>query len=278
MDLFEYQARDMFEKHGVPVLAGAIATTPEEARAAAERIGPKSGGVTVVKAQVKTGGRGKAGGVKVDEEPRRGAGRGRGDPRHGHQGPHRRHRDDRPGRPHRRGVLLLGAARPRQPHLPRHVLQGGRHGDRAARRRAPRGARPHRRRPQHGHRRRQGRRRSSTPPASTTPTRPPDRRRPRRSCGPSTATRTRRSSRSTRSSRPRTATIIALDGKVTLDENADFRHADHEALEDTAARRPARGRRQGEGPQLRQARRLRRHHRQRRGARHEHPRRRRVRR
>jgi succinyl-CoA synthetase beta subunit len=65
VDLFEYQARDMFEAHGVPVLAGAIATTPEEARAAAESIGPKSGGVTVVKAQVKTGGRGKAGGVKV---------------------------------------------------------------------------------------------------------------------------------------------------------------------------------------------------------------------
>src|SRR6476619_5474868 len=55
----------MFEAHGVPVLAGATATTPEQARAAAEEIGPKSGGVTVVKAQVKTGGRGKAGGVKV---------------------------------------------------------------------------------------------------------------------------------------------------------------------------------------------------------------------
>jgi succinyl-CoA synthetase beta subunit len=65
VDLFEYQARDMFEKHGVPVLAGKTATTPAEARAAAEVIGPKSGGVTVVKAQVKTGGRGKAGGVKV---------------------------------------------------------------------------------------------------------------------------------------------------------------------------------------------------------------------
>ena len=61
MDLFEYQARDLFEKHGVPVLQGIIADTPEEARAAAESIG----GVTVVKAQVKTGGRGKAGGVKV---------------------------------------------------------------------------------------------------------------------------------------------------------------------------------------------------------------------
>ena len=65
VDLFEYQARDVFEKHGVPVLAGAVATTPEEARAAAETIGARSGGVTVVKAQVKTGGRGKAGGVKV---------------------------------------------------------------------------------------------------------------------------------------------------------------------------------------------------------------------
>jgi succinyl-CoA synthetase beta subunit len=65
VDLFEYQARDMFEKHGVPVLAGATADTPEEARAAAERVGADSGGVTVVKAQVKTGGRGKAGGVKV---------------------------------------------------------------------------------------------------------------------------------------------------------------------------------------------------------------------
>ena len=61
MDLFEYQARDLFEKHGVPVLPGIIADTPEQARAAAESIG----GVTVIKAQVKTGGRGKAGGVKV---------------------------------------------------------------------------------------------------------------------------------------------------------------------------------------------------------------------
>ena len=65
MDLFEYQARDIFEKHGVPVLAGKFAATPEQAKAAAEEVGAKSGGVTVVKAQVKTGGRGKAGGVKV---------------------------------------------------------------------------------------------------------------------------------------------------------------------------------------------------------------------
>ena len=65
MDLFEYQARDVFEKHGVPVLSGIVVTTPEEARAAAEQLLGASGGVVVVKAQVKTGGRGKAGGVKL---------------------------------------------------------------------------------------------------------------------------------------------------------------------------------------------------------------------
>ena len=65
MDLFEYQARDLFEAHGVPVLAGAVATTPQQALEAAERIGGK----VVVKAQVKIGGRGKAGGVKLAENP-----------------------------------------------------------------------------------------------------------------------------------------------------------------------------------------------------------------
>jgi succinyl-CoA synthetase beta subunit len=65
VDLFEYQARDLFEKHGVPVLGGAVAETPEEARAAAQRLLPEGGGRVVVKAQVKTGGRGKAGGVKL---------------------------------------------------------------------------------------------------------------------------------------------------------------------------------------------------------------------
>ena len=63
MDLFEYQARDLFEKHGVPVLAAAIAHTADEAQAAATKIGGK----VVVKAQVKVGGRGKAGGVKLAE-------------------------------------------------------------------------------------------------------------------------------------------------------------------------------------------------------------------
>ncbi|MFZ4063710.1 MAG: ADP-forming succinate--CoA ligase subunit beta [Candidatus Nanopelagicaceae bacterium] len=63
MDLFEYQARDLFESHGVPVLGGAVAYTPEEAETAAASMG----GRVVVKAQVKVGGRGKAGGVKLAE-------------------------------------------------------------------------------------------------------------------------------------------------------------------------------------------------------------------
>ncbi|MEU6664516.1 ADP-forming succinate--CoA ligase subunit beta [Streptomyces sp. NPDC046727] len=61
MDLFEYQARDLFAKHDVPVLAGEVIDTPEAAREITERLGGKS----VVKAQVKVGGRGKAGGVKL---------------------------------------------------------------------------------------------------------------------------------------------------------------------------------------------------------------------
>jgi succinyl-CoA synthetase beta subunit len=69
VDLFEYQARDLFEKREVPVLAGLVADTPEAVRAAAEQLVAKTGGVVVVKAQVKTGGRGKAGGVKVAKSP-----------------------------------------------------------------------------------------------------------------------------------------------------------------------------------------------------------------
>ncbi len=61
MDLYEYQAKELFAAHGVPVLPGEVADTAAEARAAATRIGT----AVVVKAQVKTGGRGKAGGVKL---------------------------------------------------------------------------------------------------------------------------------------------------------------------------------------------------------------------
>ena len=65
MDLFEYQAKELFQLHDVPVGLGKVVTTPEDA----ERVAREIGGVTVVKAQVKTGGRGKAGGVKIAKTP-----------------------------------------------------------------------------------------------------------------------------------------------------------------------------------------------------------------
>jgi succinyl-CoA synthetase beta subunit len=65
VDLFEYQARDVLAAHGVPVLPGGVAETPEQAETIARDIGER----VVVKAQVKTGGRGKAGGVKLADSP-----------------------------------------------------------------------------------------------------------------------------------------------------------------------------------------------------------------
>jgi succinyl-CoA synthetase beta subunit len=65
VDLYEYQAKDLFAAHNVPVLPGDVASTPAEAKALAEQYGT----TVVVKAQVKTGGRGKAGGVKLAETP-----------------------------------------------------------------------------------------------------------------------------------------------------------------------------------------------------------------
>ena len=65
MDLYEYQARDLFERYDVPVLQGIVATSPNQAEEAARKLG----GTVVIKAQVKTGGRGKAGGVKLARSP-----------------------------------------------------------------------------------------------------------------------------------------------------------------------------------------------------------------
>ena len=65
MDLYEYQGKELFRRFGIPVSEGRLATTPAEARAAAEELG----GQVVVKAQVLTGGRGKAGGVKLADDP-----------------------------------------------------------------------------------------------------------------------------------------------------------------------------------------------------------------
>src|SRR3989449_10960441 len=65
MDLYEYQGKELFRRFGIPVSDGRLATSPQEARAAAEELG----GPVVVKAQVLTGGRGKAGGIKLAENP-----------------------------------------------------------------------------------------------------------------------------------------------------------------------------------------------------------------
>jgi succinyl-CoA synthetase beta subunit len=66
VDLYEYQGKELFARFGIPVSEGRLATTPGEARAAAEELG---GGQVVVKAQVLTGGRGKAGGIKLAGSP-----------------------------------------------------------------------------------------------------------------------------------------------------------------------------------------------------------------
>jgi succinyl-CoA synthetase beta subunit len=65
VDLYEYQGKQLFARFGIPVSQGRLATSPEEARAAADDLG----GPVVVKAQVLTGGRGKAGGIKVADDP-----------------------------------------------------------------------------------------------------------------------------------------------------------------------------------------------------------------
>ena len=65
MDLYEYQGKELFRRVGIPVSDGRLAVSPEEARAAASSLG----GPVVVKAQVLTGGRGKAGGVKLADDP-----------------------------------------------------------------------------------------------------------------------------------------------------------------------------------------------------------------
>ena len=71
MNIHEYQAKRLFGRYGLPVPVGDVATSPEEARAIAARLG----GRVVVKAQVLTGGRGKAGGVKLAKDPQEAADR-----------------------------------------------------------------------------------------------------------------------------------------------------------------------------------------------------------
>ena len=109
MDLFEYQGKQLFAEYGIPVSPGDVATTVDEAVAAADRVGYP----VVVKAQVQVGGRGKAGGIKLASDADEVRTHALQHPRDGHQGPRRRARVDRAGERHRRGVLRVVHARPR---------------------------------------------------------------------------------------------------------------------------------------------------------------------
>ena len=263
MDLMEYQAKELFAKHGVPVTVGTVITTPEEAEAAAEA----EGGRVVVKAQVKTGGRGKAGGVKLAQDPQEAVAQGARDPRHGHQGPHGAPGADRAGAPTSRrsttspscstGPTATTSASPPSRAASR---------SRQLAAREPRRHRPGLDRPAGRRRRGQGRARSSRP------------------TGFDAAIADQAADAIKKLWNvfvEEDATLVevnplvklgdgsleALDGKVTLDDNADFRHPDHAALRGHRGRAdPLEARGQGEGPQLRQARRRGRHHRQRRRA------------
>ena len=100
MDLFEYQAKELFAEYGVPVLKDKVADTAEEAREITAAFAADGIPQVVVKAQVKTGGRGKAGGVKLAQSPDDAFEKAERHPRHGHQGPHRAQGPDRRGLGH----------------------------------------------------------------------------------------------------------------------------------------------------------------------------------
>ncbi len=128
MDLMEYQAKELFAKHDVPVTLGRTVETVAEARAAAEEIG----GVVVVKAQVKAGGRGKAGGVKVAKTPEEAEEHASNILGMEIKGLTVNRVLDRPRGLHRGGVLLLLPARPEQP-LPTSASPASRAGWRSRR-------------------------------------------------------------------------------------------------------------------------------------------------
>ncbi|OUD87168.1 Succinyl-CoA ligase [ADP-forming] subunit beta [Clavibacter michiganensis subsp. michiganensis] len=231
VDLFEYQARDLFESYGVPVLPGIVADTAEEVRAAAEKLG----GTVVVKAQVKTGGRGKAGGVKVAQSADAAFEAAEGILGLDIKG-HTVHRvmvaaGARIAQEFYFSILLDRAERS---YLCLASYEGGMEIEELASR--ARGARPHRDRPGRRHRRRQGRGdrpRGLVPEELIAKVAPVferlwwvyrDEDATLVEVNPLVLT--------------ESGDIIALDGKVTLDENAGFRHEGHAALEDAAAADP----------------------------------------
>ena len=146
VDLYEYQGKELFRRFGIPVGEGRLATTPEEARAAAEELG----GTVVVKAQVLTGGRGKAGGVKVAAGPDEAEETRARDPRARHPRARRAHGLGRARGGDREGVLPLGHVRPWRARAAADVHDARRRRHRAGRGRDARGARARARRPARG--------------------------------------------------------------------------------------------------------------------------------
>ena len=138
MRFYEYESRRLVERAGIPVTKYGFCTTAEEARKAAEEIG----GPTVIKSQVLTGGRMKAGGVKFADTPEEAEAHAADDPEAGDRRPHAGRRPGRPEGRGRAGVLRRRAlGRPRQ--APDDALQRhGRDRHRAGRRGAPRPRRP----------------------------------------------------------------------------------------------------------------------------------------
>ena len=129
MDLYEYQGKQLFRRFGIPVSEGRLATSPEEARAAAVDLG----GPVVVKAQVLTGGRGKAGGVKLAEGPVDAEQRAREILGLDIRGPPRAQALDRARVRHREGVLPLPHVRPVGEEAAFHAHDERRRRDRAGR-------------------------------------------------------------------------------------------------------------------------------------------------
>ncbi len=272
MDLMEFQAKELFAKYGVPVTVGTVITSADEAAAAAEA----EGGRVVVKAQVKTGGRGKAGGVKLAQDPQDAVEKAReilGMDIKGHT-------------VHR--VLIAPAAdiaeeyyfsflvdRANRNYLCIASTEGGVEIEVTAHENPDAIARV-----------------SIDPLVGVDDTKAAE-------IVAATGFDADIADRAKEAIkklwdvfvnedatlvevnplvRLRDGSIEALDGKVSLDDNADFRHDDRARFEVTEDADPLGARGQGEGPELRQARRCRRHHRQRRGPGHVDPRRRRVRR
>ena len=262
MDLLEYQGKQLFARHGVPVPAGAPATTVEEAVAAADEIGyPCVDQGAGADRRPRQGRR-----HQGRQGPRRGRGARQGDPRHGHPRPHRARGVGRGGVGHRRRVLRVDRLRPRGQEAAGDALDAGRHGHRGGRRAATPTRSPA----------------CTSTRCSASRTSTPAGSRSRPASTPTSCARSARCSTKLYDAfvaeeamlvevNPLIVTadreVMALDAKVTLDDNSLFRHPDNAELRDAERRGPAGADGQGARADLRQARRQRRHPRQRRRAR-----------